>query len=55
MRAVQALQVVLFVDPSLGTGLWVDVDQARQAPAAVLPIQIDLAAGPPGRCRIFRS
>ena len=55
MRTVQALQVVVFVDPSLGMGLWVDVDPARQTPAAALFIEIDFSAGPPGRCRIFRS
>lgn len=55
MRAVQALQVVVFLDPFIGMGLWVDVDPARQAPAAVLLIEIDLSAGAPGRCRIFRS
>jgi len=53
MRAVQGLQLVVFLDPAIGMGLWVDVDPARQAPAAVLLIEIDLSAGPPGRCRIF--
>jgi len=53
-RAVQSLQVVIFLDLSVGAGLWVDVDPERQVPATSLLIEIDMSAGPPGRFRVFR-
>jgi hypothetical protein len=54
LRAVQNLQVVVFLDPFQGQGLWIDVDPARQVPAAWLLIEMDLSAGLPGRFRFFR-
>ena len=54
MRAVQRLQVVVFLDPFLGKGLWIDVDPARQVPAAWLLIEMDLSAGLPERFHFFR-
>ena len=53
-RAVQSLQVLIFLDLSAGAGLWVDVDPERQVPAASLLIEIDMSAGAPGRFRVFR-
>jgi hypothetical protein len=55
MRAVQGLQLVVFLDPFLGRGMWIDVDPARQVPAAWLLIEMDLSDGLPGRFRFFRS
>jgi hypothetical protein len=55
LRAVGALQVIVFLDPSIGGGLWIDVDPVRQVPAASLLIEADLSAGAPGRFRFFGS
>jgi hypothetical protein len=55
LRAVWALQVIIFLDPAIGGGLWIDVDPARQVPAASLLIEMDLSAGVPGRFRFFGS
>jgi hypothetical protein len=52
-RAVEALQVVLFLDPYAGRGLWVDVDPVSQTPAAALPVKLDWSAGRPGPFRFF--
>ena len=51
LRSVQALRVVLFLDPGTGKVMWVDVDPARQVPAAVLFMEADFSSGPPGRFR----
>lgn len=53
LRALEALHVVLLLDPSIGGGLWVDVDPARQLPAASLLIVMDSSGGLPGRFRVF--
>ncbi len=53
MRVVQALEVVIFLDPWSGWGLWIDVDPALQVVAASLLIAIDLSTGPPGQFRVF--
>jgi hypothetical protein len=53
MRAVQALQLISFVDPSTSGGMWVVIDPDRQAPAASAYIDMDLSAGLPGRFRLL--
>jgi len=52
-RAVQAIRIIVFLDPSIGGGLWVDVDPLSQLPAASLLIEMDLLDGLPGRFRVF--
>jgi hypothetical protein len=53
LRAARALRVVVFLDPELGIGLWIDVDPLRQAPAATLLIEFCLAAAFPGTFRVL--
>jgi hypothetical protein len=39
MRKVKNLEIVVFLDPGIGGGLWVDVNPLTQAPAACLVIE----------------
>jgi hypothetical protein len=40
MRAAHAIEIVVLLDPSLGGGVWVDVDPATGLPAAAMSIAV---------------
>jgi hypothetical protein len=40
MRAAHGIEIVVLLDPSLGGGVWVDVDPATGLPAAVMSIAV---------------
>jgi hypothetical protein len=52
-QTVRRLGAVLFFDPVTRTGLWIDGDLATQLPVSSMLVVLDLAAGPPGRFRVF--
>jgi hypothetical protein len=49
LRDARALRTVVFLDPELGLGQWIEVDRSLEAPAAALLMKFDLTAGLPGR------
>lgn len=44
MRKARNLEIVVFLDPEIGGGLWIDVDPVSQAPAAALAVQMTLSS-----------
>jgi hypothetical protein len=45
MRAAHNIEIVVLLDPSLGGGVWVDVDPATGLPAATMSIAVRSAGG----------
>lgn len=45
MDVVMGLEVIAFVDPDIGGGLWIDVDPVTKAPAAALLIDMLVSSG----------
>ncbi len=48
MRAARSLEIVVLFDPTLGGGLWTDVDPSRGRPAAALAYQLTNTDGQTG-------
>jgi hypothetical protein len=55
MRVARGLEVVVFLDPEIQGGAWIDVDPVTQAPAATFLIDMPVSAGIVQGFRLLQS
>jgi len=55
MRVARGLEVVVFLDPDIQGGAWIDIDPVTQAPAATFLIDMPVSAGVVQGFRLLQS